>query len=1259
MKGKKIFLCCLFTLFTSLLYSQEDTDINNEEILITENDNGQESEEAKSEEKDGGKEGEGEAEEKESLSPEKQRIEMEIKTSTLPELAFWCRSLGLSESGTRAELSRRIREYFELPHKELIPAPDKKIITIESAQVTEYFKVDVIDEEYARLTGGVRLSLIDDDTTHKISADEILFNRTRNILTARGNVEYEQNSAGTIESFRGQNITVNLDDWSSIFMDGVSERSLENEETAYRFSGTVISRSSDDVTVLRKAIISNANNEEALWSINSSKLWLLPGSDFAIFNAVLKVGELPLLYIPFFFFPADEMIFHPVIGYRTREGGFIQSTTYILGRPKADEDGTSSLTRIMGNSADTEKERQGLFLRSTGKKIRDPEATSLRALLDHYVNLGTYIGLDLSIPKKGILNPSDFSLGIGITRTVSLTSTGYTPYAPDYDGTIDRNYSNLFSTRVPFRYRMNIEGSINAPVVSPYGGISWSLPYYSDPYADRDFMERKESMDWVNMLQQGFETETDDSKTENLLPYQWHVKGHINKSIPVLSPYISNISISNLSTTMAFKTIKDENIFYNNPDSPGRYFYAPDKYTIYSLSALISGNPFVLGDKTWNTGSTTKTQIDDQFGGAGTPISPWEKKENTLDSILQKPLYDDRLVPPVLSQRFDIPGIGNVKFGIDYELSPTGSSELQFMSGSWKIYQQVDWNEVQSVLSSVSGNGNLNFRLDQTKGLFSNVVTFSGTGTWQDYNYLNEEAFSYQSIIGKWVGTSSISGRVTDFTISSTGGWYFLTENGNGMRGTSSKTNDTAILTVTDRTFDGGKTWITADPLVGTSITVEKKGAYLFVTSGGNALIAVNDRFETDLLRRTREQQYRQTNYSTSYEYKGTVWPFYRDTIFGQSNLQYNLKSTLVRSRRYTYGDGPQLSPQWGSWVKEEIKDNEYIAGLNTHSLSANFVANIMDMYQSISISAALPPLDGLLSTNAIFRFWISETKMDFSMRKPEESSVWKYDPFNFTEILKFSSFSTLTYYMIVEPELHNEITAITTSLSLWNFLMTYKAVKTYKSHFTPDNKENISLGGKWEQYGEKKLYPSELTFAYKRGLTNIEILKNRIGFAWDMNTSVNFDLLQNTNSNFQFQTGLTFGITGFMDIKLSATSENVVIWRYFKNFPGMKNLTAMYPEGPQNNVFTDLLDSFKFWNESKRQRSGFNMKKFDLDLIHYLGDWRADLNISMYPNLNTKFDIPKYEISSEVSFIVQWKPISEIKTHIEYSSENDRWVKK
>ena len=122
-------------------------------------------------------------------NPEASYIEMDIKTSTLTELAAWCRELGISEGGSKEDLATRLRAYYKLrPQKS--PPEDQRIITIESAKTTEYFTLDVVDEEYARLKGDVIISLKDGTALHRIKAWEILFNRTRNVMTASGNVEY-------------------------------------------------------------------------------------------------------------------------------------------------------------------------------------------------------------------------------------------------------------------------------------------------------------------------------------------------------------------------------------------------------------------------------------------------------------------------------------------------------------------------------------------------------------------------------------------------------------------------------------------------------------------------------------------------------------------------------------------------------------------------------------------------------------------------------------------------------------------------------------------------------------------------------------------------------------------------------------------------------------------------------------------------------------------------------------------------------------
>jgi hypothetical protein len=247
---------------------------------------------------------------------------------------------------------------------------------------------------------------------------------------------------------------------------------------------------------------------------------------------------------------------------------------------------------------------------------------------------------------------------------------------------------------------------------------------------------------------------------------------------------------------------------------------------------------------------------------------------------------------------------------------------------------------------------------------------------------------------------------------------------------------------------------------------------------------------------------------------------------------------------------------------------------------------------------------------------------------------------------------------MVLTPEENNEITAITSTLTLWSLGLSFKALKSNKFFFTANDPANPSGGGIWEQDDEAVLRPNELSIFYKRKFSNINIIKRYLSFSIDLDTALTYNLRQYTSSNFQFQMGFNLKITNFMDINLSATSENNVIFRYFKGL-GMDS-TSMYMDGPQNNVLVDLFDSFNFFNESKRMRSGFKMRRFDLKAVHYLGDWRAEFGITMYPYLkNSPPDIPKYQVAADISFLVQWKPISEIKTNFEYKGETDRWYKR
>ncbi|MDR1949928.1 MAG: LPS-assembly protein LptD [Spirochaetaceae bacterium] len=1066
----------------------------------------------------------------EKAAAENTILEMDIKTSSLFELASWCRSLGLSEGGGKEELANRLRSHFNLS----LPGTDapadaggssKKTIIIESARSTEYFTLEVVDEEYARLRGDVLVSLKDGDAVHRIRAWEILYNRTRNSLSATGGVEYEKVDGDTRETFRGESITVDLDTWATIFMGGVSERSLSSDETAYRFSGTLITRSDEEVTILTKAKITNANSDESYWSMSASKLWLLPGSDFAIMNAILKVGEIPVLYIPFFFFPTSEIIFHPVVGLRSREGSFFQTTTYILGRPVASSTSESSITKILGNNSDGEKVREGVFLRSTGRKVRDPNDTRLSVLFDAYANLGYYLGTELALPRKGILGAQELSVGIGLTRTV-FRNQALNYYSPFEKGESQWNSSRFFSDTIPLRYRLNATGSLSGKI----GSLNWTFPFYSDPYVNRDFMNRSTEMDWVNMLKAGSTVTEEDDTTSRLGTYEWRLSGSLNPTINA-QPYITGLSISSISSTLAFQTRQTSAAIDIN--DPNYYFFFPDKFTILSASGSIQGTPFSLGGSRSVTPAENKgegEEPEDPLLNIGVPYSPWQKAEEGEAEKETAPWYD--LSPPVLNQRFDLPKAAGPHFTIGYQLSPSAASELQFRSSQahWSEVDKIDWGEISSVLTNFRASGSTTFRLtDDNTGAYTISAGLSGNATWQDYSLINEEAEEFDSQAKK----------------------------------------DAAYQRVRNQTF-----------------------------------------------------------FTTSSEFITTIKPFYWDPIWGNSNLQYTLRNLFVKSVFNNSIEDPAWDLVYAKWDKDS---------LDAHQFAANFSASVMDKIQSLSFVSDLPPEDPTISADATFRVWISETNAKQKILDP--GGDLKFEPFTLTETLRFFTGYSAQQYLAYDPEI-NQFTSLTTTLTLQYFTAVYSAIRSRTYDLIPGQGWIMSTG-------DEVLNPKEFRLAYAQNFKQDNLWKNRLSFALNLNTSLAFDLQRYTASRFNFSLGFTLGLSKFVDFSVSTTSENAVIFRYFQDLPFF-DLPEELPG--EKNLFIDLFNSFRFDDADLRKRSGFKLKTFRLALTHYLGDWTARLGVTLSPYLDT--DNRVYKFNNEVSFIVQWTPITEIKTDITYDKE-------
>ena len=1064
-------------------------------------------------------------------------IEMDIRTSSLLELAAWCRELGLSDAGSSEQLASRLRSHYNLSPQKKAYQPGQQIITIESAKTTEYFTLEVVDEEYARLKGDVIVSLKDGATVHRIKAWEILYNRTRNVMTATGNVEYTKEEGTTVETFRGESITVNLDNWSSIFMDGSSEKSTVGKSSTFRFSGTVISRNSEGATILSKADITNPANEEAYWSLYASKLWLLPGNDWAILNAILKVGNVPLLYLPFFFYPADEIVFHPVLGYRSREGTFLQTTTYILGRPKSSGQSENSITRIFGGDSDSgDKAREGVFLRTSKEKTSFSSATQFSVLLDAYVNLGVYLGTELALPAKGLFGDTKLSAGLGLTRDIFVSGANYTPFR-NSSGESSWNSSRFFSIDIPLRYRLLLNTSFKIKD----GSLSLEIPYYSDPYVNRDFMQRTEVLDWLSMLREGVSNPGTVSDT-SINSYEWKLNGSFRPSVSSLAPFISSFSISNMSSTLLFNQ-RNSGHYYgpSSPPNPGRAFFFPNRFAIFSISAAVAGTPL----KTGNTPQTrTANKTEPPPGDAllpDLPISPWgsaEQEDETDDTYTRavSGVYD--FSPPVLSQRFSLPATGGAQLSVDYRLAPTAATELQFRTSNWRESEDINWGEVSSIFSSARSDANLGFNVNHTGGgAYAFSLRFSGTGSWQNYLYLNRLA----------------------------------------------------------EEFSTAK--------------------------------AVKD---------ARDRAYKETYFTSSWAFSTSFKPFFQNPVLGGSSLQYDLGGLLAKTSVDVTGNNPVWNWVLMDWNKTDI---------SSHQVTANLAATVMDYNQTLSLSATLPPRDSNFSAGAVFRAWITETSLRGSVSFPLEADERKIEPIYFTETLKFTQGSFQQY--VVYDSVLNEFTTITSSLSLsYGLSASFSAIYAQPYKYNYNGSVDNSRPNGWIQMPDKSLNPNDFKLAYVKTFAQSSLWEKRLSFSLSLNTSLTFDLQRYTNSRFNFGLGVKTKITNFLDLDFSSSSENTVIFKYIQGLPFFNLPTQLYP-GQETNIFVDLLNSFRFDNENLRRQSGFKLKTLKLSLIHHLGDWNASLSVAMTPYLPS--GSRTYKFSNDISFLVQWVPVGEIKTQIDY----------
>jgi len=676
---------------------------------------------------------------------ERKTLALDIAVSNYYELKAMAARYGLSVAGTSDELRARIYQYLKLspPTKQASASS----VTIESASTFEYFTLDGSSDRMIKLSGPVSMSVkTDDGFSHKVTADEIIFDRDKNIIQAKGDVVYLREGGGRSDKFSGSTITVDLGSYSGVFLDGAYN--LEPTATTKRtlsFHFEKLTKRGPDLTMLDQAIVTGCDEVPPHYHIRAKKVWLFENGDWALSGATLYLGVVPVIWLPFFYYPSDEILFHPVIGYRSRVGAFAQTTTYLIGEKNQTTDTSSSLSLFSQQNATGSKELSGIFIQRLQSKAGTAAESGgsaagtgakLKLLADIYSALGVYLGVAGNTPETKSVT-LDYSFGLGVSRSLFLESSGY--YSPfDYANSYVSvwNASNFLGFDLPFRFGLDFSYSYKKTTGPLRFSVAIKAPLFSDPYFEQDFMQRNESSGILSAMNANTTTIAKrTSMTQSLQSNLTWTPPNAQGSL-----LLEKADISKLAAQMTWKSKTQSTTGLTTAQKrllavdPQRDFYYPDTLKPLDGAFSLSGTLFRYDSKASRPGVDSGKVSGEESGsssgmdkGAAAEATGSAAKNEEKVSAAQQNQQPQQTNARDFSQFSTTMG---------WSASGAANVEEKFYTSAWTYPEDVD-GALSYLLLGWKGTAKLASATDWAQKLVSMQTSlgFSSQDQWRPYLY--------------------------------------------------------------------------------------------------------------------------------------------------------------------------------------------------------------------------------------------------------------------------------------------------------------------------------------------------------------------------------------------------------------------------------------------------------------------------------------------------------------------------------------------
>lgn len=531
-----------------------------------------------------------------------------LSSASTDELRAMAASFGLDSSGDEDAVFKRLLDYFGISEEEMLDPTEMTLGSgskaVEDSNATTSITIESADAMFTLgdvvvMSGNIRLSFSDSSGSKKtLTADKVVVDVALKAVEASGNVVLEDDDDDS-KQFAGKSVYFDWDSMDVVVFNGISSTERKNAAgtnvSLYASGQTISYAGEQNIAFFNDGVISTAQ-EDPYWSIEASKV-SFSGSDVFVDGALVKLGRVPIMYFPFFFYPGTTLAFNPAIGLSSDKGAFINTTTELYGvYPKIgassssssssnssndsnDADLSASLLSLLDSGDSSEKVRDGLYYRSleTGEQLGALESWARSSksyfafFADAYEDLGLVAGYDTSN-----------NLWDGALTVSSIGAIGYNANESSYVNKT-RYYIDL---NLKLKYK-------NA-------SLSLSAPYFSDYLAKSDFLNRntKFGLDAVFSSSQEFPS-TYSSQKE----YSWTVDASASTKLGQAS-----FRLSSLKAQIDYE--------FDRSTVDGKYSYTPKVKSATLPDVSFSSNASWTILNGGKASATNSFSYDDSFARA-------------------------------------------------------------------------------------------------------------------------------------------------------------------------------------------------------------------------------------------------------------------------------------------------------------------------------------------------------------------------------------------------------------------------------------------------------------------------------------------------------------------------------------------------------------------------------------------------------------------------------------------------------------------